>query len=89
MVYPTISVLVKDTKPRTFQTLFMRGPVPNSISAALEADGVDCNDELLFRAQWLFQPSRITNLCDRIMAQGRPLGERGAPHVSGLANRPQ
>ena len=43
--YRTISVLVKETKPRTFQTLFMRGRVPNSI-LRLEADGVDCDDQL-------------------------------------------
>ena len=73
MVYPTISILVKETKPRTFQTLFMHGGIPNSIGSALEADGVDCDDEVLFRPQWLFQPSRIANLSDRIMAQGQPL----------------
>lgn len=76
MVYPTISILVKDTKPRRFQALFMRGSVPNSIPSALETDGVQCDDQVLSRAQWVFQPPRITNLCDRIMAQGRPLGER-------------
>jgi hypothetical protein len=76
MVYPTISILVKDTKLRAFQALFMRGSVPNSISSALEMDGVECNDQVLSRAQWVFQPSRINNLCDRIMAHGRPLGER-------------
>ncbi len=32
MVYPTISILVKDTAPRTFRTLFMRGSIPNYYS---------------------------------------------------------
>jgi type I restriction-modification system DNA methylase subunit len=73
MVYPTISILVKETRQRTFRALFMRGGIPNSIPFALETDGVDCDDETLFRPQWLFQPTRIANLSDRIMVRGQPL----------------
>ncbi len=75
MVYPTISILVKETKPRTFQTLFMRGGVPNSIVSALETDGVDCDDKVYQKRGWLFQTSSVTELCDRITSVGFALKE--------------
>jgi len=75
MVHPTISVLTKGTHPKEFKSYFMHGSIPDSIGAALETAGVDCDDQLLLRRQWLFQSQRITDLCDRIMSQGSPLAK--------------
>lgn len=73
MVCPTISILVKDTSPRAFQTLFMRGPVPNSIGSALEADGVICDEQVYTTAGWRFQSSNINDLSERIFEKGHNL----------------
>lgn len=78
MVYPTISILVKDTRPRTFQTLFMRDSVPNSIAAALETENVECDEQVFEKPEWMFQGPHVTGLCNRIMSLGCALKEVAA-----------
>lgn len=75
MVCPTISILVKDTKSRPFQSLFMRGSIPSSIGSALEADGVICDDQVYGEPGWRFQSSDINDLSEKIFAKGHNLKE--------------
>ncbi|NLF16921.1 MAG: N-6 DNA methylase, partial [Lentisphaerae bacterium] len=60
---------------RTFRSYFMRGGIPDSIPEAVVSDGLDCEDSVLSRPEWRFQPAAVSALLDRVMAVGRPLGE--------------
>ncbi|MBN2452383.1 MAG: N-6 DNA methylase [Lentisphaeria bacterium] len=75
MVFPTISILVKETTPVPYRTYFMRGGIPDSIPEAVAAEGLDCDETVFARAEWRFQPRAVSELFDRLMAVGRPLGE--------------
>jgi type I restriction-modification system DNA methylase subunit len=81
MVYPTISILIKDTNPRTFRTLFVRGPIPESLGSAMETEGVDCDERVYEKSEWLFQPFGVTELCDRIRMAGRRLKDLAAGNI--------
>jgi len=61
--------------PRTFRSYFMRGGIPDSIPDAVASDGLDCEDAVLSRSEWRFQPAAVGALFDRLMAVGKPLGE--------------
>lgn len=37
--------------------------------------GLDCEDAVLSRSEWRFQPAAVGALLDRLMAVGKPLGE--------------
>jgi hypothetical protein len=75
MVFPTISIIHKDPTPRPFRSYFMYGAIPDSIAAAVESEGIDCDDTVFSRGEWRFQPAAIGALFDRLMAVGRPLSE--------------
>ena len=74
MVYPTMSILVKDTTERRFTSLFLRGSIPDSIDGAVEEEGTECNDRVFQQPEWNFQADRVNDLAQRLLASGRPLG---------------
>ena len=75
MVYPTISIIRKDTAPRSFRSYFMHARIPDSIADAVAEEGIDCDDSLFGKSEWRFQPAPVTALFNRLMSAGRPLGE--------------
>ena len=75
MVYPTISVVVKEDIPRSFRTLFVHGKIPNSLEAAMAGDGTNCGEGVYRQSEWKYQSSAVTDLLARVMRIGQPLGE--------------
>ena len=75
MVFPTISILKRDSQPGTYRSYFMREGIPDSIPDAVAREGIDCDESVLARSEWRFQSPAVSALFDRIMAVGRPLGE--------------
>jgi len=75
MVFPTISILEKEPGAGTYRTYFMRERIPDSIPDAVVTDGLDCDETVLARSEWRFQPAAVSALFDRVMTVGRSLKE--------------
>jgi len=73
MIYPTISILRKDSNGGSFSSLFMYGGIPASIESAMESESVICDHSACFRNEWVFQSSAVSSIFDRLLGTGKPL----------------
>jgi hypothetical protein len=62
MVYPTIAIARKDTRPTAFKALFIRDKVPASLDEAVEHDGLECDDSVYAESEWRFQSRKASEL---------------------------
>ncbi len=75
MVRPSIVVLGRGGRSQGFQSLLMTGKIPPSLDAAMDADGVHANADVLQQPEWVFQTASTSTLFRRLAKVGRPLGE--------------
>jgi hypothetical protein len=75
MVRPTIVVLGKGSQAHGFRSLFMAGKIPTSLNAAMDAEGVHADADVLQQPEWTFQLASTSILSRRLTTVGRPLGK--------------
>jgi len=74
MVYPTISILVKDPGPPSFKALLIQDRIPASLGEALEESGALCESLPADGSEWRFQRNGLAELSQRLFNSGASLG---------------